>query len=63
MGAKKQQRIIDALNVLAKDAPEIYSAIVHGECPHDAGLTEPNSVGKCGFKCEGCWRLAMGGKP
>ena len=72
MGAKKQQRIVDALNVLAKDAPELFGSIVNVDCPHEAGFTEPNA-GKCGFNdtenalvigyCEECWRLAMGGKP
>ena len=66
---KQRERIISALRTLERNAPELYGAIVNGDCPHEAGLTEPNA-GKCGFNdaenafvmgyCEECWRLAMG---
>jgi hypothetical protein len=66
----KKQRIIKALGILREDAPEVYDSIINGDCPHEAGLKEPNA-GKCGFNevdsafvmgfCEECWRLALEG--
>lgn len=64
----KKQRIIIALGVLKKYAPDLYGSIIRGACPHEAGLDDPNGD-KCadsafvtvGF-CEECWRLALEGK-
>ena len=67
----KKQRIINALGVLKKDAPELYGAIISDDCPHEAGLDDPNGS-KCGFNgtdsafvmgfCEECWKMALEGK-
>lgn len=66
----KKQRIINALDVLKSDAPELYDGIVNGDCPHEAGLMDVR-LEQCGSDdtdrsfvmgfCAECWRLAMEG--
>ena len=69
----KKQRVINALGVLKKDAPEVWKEIVDGGvcCPHNAGLDsahrddcEINVFGKPFVMryCAECWRLALEAK-
>ena len=66
----RKERIIDALMILKKDAPELYIGLINGECPHEAGLSDENRD-LCGMDdtdsafvmgyCRECWKLAMEG--
>lgn len=68
MKTTRQQRIIGALEVLRKEAPEFFVEEIMGCCPNDIGLPAVNRR-VCGMGdvtaefsteyCGKCWQKAM----
>jgi len=64
----RKERIIDALMILKKDAPEFFVEEIMGCCPSDLGLPAENRR-MCGMDdvsseftseyCDRCWKIAM----